>query len=105
MSTPRALAVTTATRPVAVPDIPAVADFFPGYEASSWYGVGAPKNAPAEIIDKLNQEIKCRTYCSQDKGTASRPWRNGDCGVAQRFWRVSPLTKPRNGQERSSPPG
>jgi tripartite-type tricarboxylate transporter receptor subunit TctC len=49
--------VTTATRPVALPDIPTVADFFPGYEASNWYGVGAPKNTPAEIIDKLNKEI------------------------------------------------
>ena len=59
--------MTTATRPVAVPDIPTVADFFPGNEASNWYGVGAPKNATAEIIDKLNREIKCGTYCSQDK--------------------------------------
>jgi tripartite-type tricarboxylate transporter receptor subunit TctC len=53
----RALAVTTATRSVALPDIPTVADFFPGYEASNWYGVGAPKNTSAEIIDKLNREI------------------------------------------------
>jgi tripartite-type tricarboxylate transporter receptor subunit TctC len=53
----RALAVTTATRSVALPDIPTVAEFFPGYEASNWYGVGAPKNTPAEIIDKLNKEI------------------------------------------------
>jgi tripartite-type tricarboxylate transporter receptor subunit TctC len=49
--------VTTATRSVALPDIPAVADFFPGYEASNWYGVGAPKNTPGEIVDKLNKEI------------------------------------------------
>jgi tripartite-type tricarboxylate transporter receptor subunit TctC len=53
----RALAVTTATRSVALPDIPTVADFFPGYEASNWYGVGAPKNTPGEIVDKLNKEI------------------------------------------------
>ena len=53
----RALAVTTARRSVVLPDIPTVAEFFPGYEASNWYGVGAPKNTPAEIIDKLNKEI------------------------------------------------
>ena len=53
----RALAVTTATRSEALPDIPTVGEFVPGYEASGWYGVGAPKNTPAEIIDKLNKEI------------------------------------------------
>jgi tripartite-type tricarboxylate transporter receptor subunit TctC len=53
----RALAVVTATRSAALPDIPTVAEFVPGYEASSWYGIGAPKATPAEIIDKLNKEI------------------------------------------------
>ena len=53
----RALAVTTATRSEALPDIPTVGEFVPGYEASDWYGVGAPKNTPAEIVDKLNKEI------------------------------------------------
>ena len=53
----RALAVTTATRSEALPDIPTVGDFVPGYEASVWFGLGAPKNTPAEIIDKLNKEI------------------------------------------------
>ena len=53
----RALAVTTATRSDALPGIPTVDEFVPGYEASSWYGVGAPKATPAEIIDKLNKEI------------------------------------------------
>jgi tripartite-type tricarboxylate transporter receptor subunit TctC len=52
-----ALAVTTAMRSEALPDIPTVAEFVPGYEASTWYGVAAPKNTPAEIIDKLNKEI------------------------------------------------
>jgi len=52
-----ALAVTTAARSEALPDIPAVGDFLPGFEASTWYGVGAPRNTPAEIIDKLNKEI------------------------------------------------
>jgi tripartite-type tricarboxylate transporter receptor subunit TctC len=52
----RALAVTTATRSEALPDIPTVGDFVPGYEASVWFGLGAPNGTPAEIIDKLNQE-------------------------------------------------
>ena len=53
----RALAVTTATRSPVLPDIPTVAKFVPGYESSFWTGVGAPKNTPAEIVDKLNKEI------------------------------------------------
>jgi len=53
----RALAVATATRSPALPDVPTVADFVPGFEASAAVGIGAPKNTPAEIIDKLNREI------------------------------------------------
>jgi tripartite-type tricarboxylate transporter receptor subunit TctC len=53
----RPLAVTTATRSEALPDVPALGEILPGYEASAWIGVGAPKNTPAEIIDKLNKEI------------------------------------------------
>ena len=53
----RALAVTTATRSDVLPDIPTVGDFVPGYEASAFWGVGAPRNTPAEIIDKLNNGI------------------------------------------------
>src|SRR5258705_10184559 len=53
----RALAVTTATRTDVLPGIPTVGDFVPGYEASSFWGVGAPRNTPADIIDTLNREI------------------------------------------------
>ena len=53
----RALAVTTAARSEALPDIPTVAEFVPGYEASGWFGLGAPKGTPVEIIDMLNKEI------------------------------------------------
>jgi tripartite-type tricarboxylate transporter receptor subunit TctC len=53
----RALAVTTATRQDVLPSIPTVADSVPGYEASTWYGIGAPKNTPAEFVEKLNKEI------------------------------------------------
>jgi tripartite-type tricarboxylate transporter receptor subunit TctC len=53
----RALAVTTAARSEALPDTPAVGEFLPGFEASSWYGVGAPRYTPAEVVDRLNKEI------------------------------------------------
>jgi tripartite-type tricarboxylate transporter receptor subunit TctC len=53
----RALAVTTAARSEALPDLPTVGEFIPGYEASGWFGVGAPRKVPVEIVDKLNQEI------------------------------------------------
>jgi tripartite-type tricarboxylate transporter receptor subunit TctC len=53
----RALAVTTATRFETLPDVPTIGEFVPGYETSGVFGVGAPRNTPAEIIDKLNKEI------------------------------------------------
>ena len=53
----RPLAVTTAARSEVVPDLPTVADFVPGYEASAWYGIGAPKGTPSEIVDRLNKAI------------------------------------------------
>jgi tripartite-type tricarboxylate transporter receptor subunit TctC len=53
----RALAVTIATRSPVLPDLPTVAEFVPGYEFSFWTGVGAPRNTPTEIVDKLNKEI------------------------------------------------
>ena len=51
------LAVTTMVRSEALPDVPTVSEFVPGFEASAWAGIGAPRNARAEIIDKLNREI------------------------------------------------
>jgi tripartite-type tricarboxylate transporter receptor subunit TctC len=53
----RPLAVTDTTRLEVLSDIPTVAEFVPGYEASAWFGVGAPRNTPAEIIHSLNKEI------------------------------------------------
>jgi tripartite-type tricarboxylate transporter receptor subunit TctC len=53
----RPLAVTTTTRSDELPEVPTVNDFVPGYEASTWYGVGVPTGTPAEIIGKLNKEI------------------------------------------------
>src|SRR6516165_5520428 len=53
----RPLAVTSATRSEALPDVPTVSEFVPGYEATTWYGVGVPRNTPAKIVDKLNKEV------------------------------------------------
>jgi tripartite-type tricarboxylate transporter receptor subunit TctC len=73
----RALAVTSATRAEVLPNIPTVSEFLPGYEASTWFGVGAPKGTPAGIIDKLNNEInagladpKTRERLAAEGGTA-----------------------------------
>jgi tripartite-type tricarboxylate transporter receptor subunit TctC len=64
----RPLAVTTATRFPALPDVPTVSEFVPGYEATAWWGVGAPKNTPADIIDKLNREINAGLADAKIKG-------------------------------------
>jgi tripartite-type tricarboxylate transporter receptor subunit TctC len=53
----RALAVTTATRAEALPDVPTIGEFVPGYEASGWYGLGAPRDTPPAVIERLNREI------------------------------------------------
>ena len=53
----RALAVSTEKRLDVLPDVPAMAEFLPGYEASGWYGIAAPKDTPAEIVERLNKEI------------------------------------------------
>ena len=52
----RALAVTTAARVAELPDVPTISEFVPGYEASAWYGLGAPKGTPAGVVDRLNGE-------------------------------------------------
>jgi tripartite-type tricarboxylate transporter receptor subunit TctC len=63
----RALAVTTATRSEALPEVPTVGEFVPGYEASAFFGIGAPKNTPAEIVEKLNKEINAGLVDTQLK--------------------------------------
>jgi tripartite-type tricarboxylate transporter receptor subunit TctC len=82
----RALAVTTAARSEELPDLPTLGDFVPGYEASQWYGIGAPRSTPAEIIGRLNKEIiaslddpKIRARLTDLGGTAL-PGSPGDFG-------------------------
>ena len=53
----RALGVTTATRSIALPELPAIGEFLPGFEASLWYGLGAPRSTPSDVIDRLNREV------------------------------------------------
>jgi hypothetical protein len=72
----RALAVTTRTRADALPEVPTVADFVPGYESSQWYGVGAPKNTPVEIVEKLNKENPRGSRRTKDEGSVRRSGRH-----------------------------
>jgi len=53
----RALGVTSTERAEVLPNVPTIAEFVPGYEAGGWYGIGVPKNVPAEVVDRLNREI------------------------------------------------
>jgi tripartite-type tricarboxylate transporter receptor subunit TctC len=82
----RALAVTTAARSDALPDIPTVHEFVPGYEASTWYGIVAPKNTPVEIVGRLNVEINAGLADSRIKaqlaqtGGAPMPMTSGEFG-------------------------
>jgi len=63
----RALAVTTSTRSDMLPEVPTVAEFAPGYETSTWFGIVAPKNAPPAVVDKLNKEINAGLVDSKIK--------------------------------------
>jgi tripartite-type tricarboxylate transporter receptor subunit TctC len=64
----RALAVTTAARSEELPATHAIGEFVPGFEASSWYGIGTPRNTPAEIIDTLNKQINAALADPKNKG-------------------------------------
>ena len=82
----RALAVTAAKRLEVLPDVPSMGEFVPGYEATGWYGIGAPKNTPAEIVDKLNEatngalaDPKLKTRLA-DLGVRSMPMTPADFG-------------------------
>jgi tripartite-type tricarboxylate transporter receptor subunit TctC len=92
----RALAVTTATRSEALLDSPTVGEFVPGYEASVWYGLGAPKGTPAEIIDKLNQETNAALADSKVRARMAASGGNALAGSPADFGKLMPM-KPRSG--------
>lgn len=82
----RPLAVTTSTRSDALPDVPSIGEFVPGYEASIWFGVCAPRNTPPAIIDRLNKEINAGLADPKikarlaDLGSAPRPMTSAEFG-------------------------
>jgi tripartite-type tricarboxylate transporter receptor subunit TctC len=75
----RALAVTTRSRSEALPNLPTVGDFLPGFEASAWFGIGVPKGTPAEIVDRLNTDL---SYCLADSSTKARLAKLGGTAIA-----------------------
>ena len=89
----RALAVTTATRSAVLPGVPTVAETVPGFEVTTWFGIGAPKATPAAIVEQPQPREQCRPQRSEDQGAACRSRRR----------RRSSLTPVRDGR-RSSPP-
>ena len=80
--------MTTATRSEALPDIPTVGEFVPGYEASAWCGVGAPKDTPAEIVEKLNKEINAALADPKMKARLADLGVHSACGLARRLREV-----------------
>jgi tripartite-type tricarboxylate transporter receptor subunit TctC len=79
----RALAVTTAARSEALPDVPTVGEFVTGYEASGWNGIAAPKNTPTEVVDKLNKEINAGLASPKIKARITDVGRRGICRFAR----------------------
>src|SRR5262245_13200239 len=75
----RGLAVTSATRSEALPDVPTMGEFVPGYEASTWYGVGAPKGTSTELIEKLRKEIDAVVAEPNVKALALSAWAFSRC--------------------------
>ena len=84
----RALGVTTATRSEALPDVPTIAEFVPGYEASVWYGISAPGNTPTEIVDRLNREINAILQDSKIKTRLAELGVTGTGGSPDDFGKI-----------------
>ena len=78
----RALAVSTLARSQALPDLPSVSEFVPGYESSGFFGVGAPAKTPGEIVDKLNKEINAGLADAKLKARTRRTRRHDACRLA-----------------------
>jgi tripartite-type tricarboxylate transporter receptor subunit TctC len=84
----RALAVTTAMRSEALPDVPVVADFVPGYEVNVWYGIGAPKNTAPQIVDMLNREINAILADAKTKTRLADIGVTGTGGSSETFRKI-----------------
>jgi tripartite-type tricarboxylate transporter receptor subunit TctC len=84
----RALAVTTAMRSEVLPDVPAMAEFVPGYEASSWHGLAAPRNTPADIRNRLNREVNAILSTPEIKARLSGRGGLVMLGSPDEFWRL-----------------
>ncbi len=93
----RALAVTTAMRSEVLPDVPTVNDFLPGYEASFWHGIGAPKDTPTEIVDKLNKAVNAALTDPNMKSAACRHRRHAAVWSRPPTSEHSSRMKPRSG--------
>ena len=89
----RALAVTSARRSDMLPDVPAMSEFLPGYEATSWFGIGAPRNTPVEIIELLNREINAAFTDREHQGAHRR---HGSCGLFRVVRRFRETPRQRN---------
>ena len=97
----RALAVTTATRSPMLPDVPALSETLPGYEASAWFGIGAPKRTLEEIIERLKQGSQRERRRSETQGAACRSGRHRAWRVARRF-RQAHLRRDQEVEQRAS---
>jgi len=84
----RALGVTTVARSEALPDVPAIADSVPGYEASVWYGISAPGNTPIQIVDRLNREINAILQDSKVKTRLAELGVTGTGGSPETFGKI-----------------
>ena len=84
----RALAVTTASRSEVLPDVPTVGEFLPGYEASAWTGVGAPREHARRDHRETQQGDQCRPRRSQTEGAVYRSGFSGVCRLASRLWQI-----------------
>ena len=89
----RALAVTSKKRSEALPDLPAINEFVPGYEADSFHGISAPKGTPRDIVEKLNADDQCGAGRSQGQGAAGRSRRRG---LHRHAGRLRPLSRERD---------
>lgn len=97
----RGLAVTSVTRTPSLPDLPPIGDFLPGYEATSFEGIAAPKNTSAEIVDKLNKTINAG-FTDQSSRRGWPTWAATACRARPPILQKSSPTKPINGARWSS---